>query len=274
MCQDHLFPEHPGSPVWQAAALLRQARCAVALSGAGISVPSGIPDFRSPESGLWEQADPLAVASLNSFRRHPEAFYHWIRPLARTILEAQPNAAHVTLAQLEAKQRLEAVITQNIDGLHQRAGSRRVYELHGHIRAATCLRCHRMTSTDALIPTFVETGEIPRCPCGGVFKPNVVLFGEMLPEHVWNAAVELVERCDVLLVVGSSLEVSPAADLPLYATAHGAHLVIVNLTPTPLDGLAEVVIHEDLAVVLPRIGELVLAQPGDSIRKQTKTGPL
>ena len=251
---------HIHSSVQQAAALLREACCAVALSGAGISVPSGIPDFRSPGSGLWAQADPLAVASLGSFRRHPEAFYNWIRPLACAILQAQPNAAHVTLAELEARQRLEAVITQNIDGLHQRAGSRRVYELHGHIRQAICLHCHRVVSTEAMIPNFVEKGELPRCPCGGIFKPNVVLFGEMLPQHVWNAAVEWVERCDVLLIVGSSLEVSPAADLPLYATAHGAHLIIVNLTPTPLDGLAEVVIHEDVAVVLPRIGELVFAQ--------------
>ncbi|MCS7259836.1 MAG: NAD-dependent deacylase [Anaerolineae bacterium] len=248
--------------VQQVAVLLRVARCAVALSGAGISVPSGIPDFRSPGSGLWGSVDSFAVASLAGFRRHPEVFYNWIRPLVRTILQAQPNPAHVTLAQLEAHQCLDAVITQNIDGLHQRAGSRRVYELHGHIRQATCLRCHRVVSTDTMIPTFLETGEIPRCECSGVFKPNVVLFGEMLPEGVWNAAVEWVERCDVLLVVGSSLEVSPAADLPLYATAHGAHLVIVNLTPTPLDGLAEVVIHADVAVTLPRIGELVLAQKG------------
>lgn len=260
MQRDSYDLSHTHSSVQQAAALLREARCAVALSGAGISVPSGIPDFRSPGSGLWEQADPFAVASLASFRRHPEAFYNWIRPLARTILQAQPNAAHVTLAELEAMQRLEAVITQNIDGLHQRAGSRRVYELHGHIRQATCLHCHKVVSTDELIPNFVEKGELPRCQCGGIFKPNVILFGEMLPEHTWNAAVEWVERCDILLVVGSSLEVSPAADLPLYATAHGAQLVIVNLTPTPLDGLAEVVIHEDVAEVLPRIGELIFTQ--------------
>jgi NAD-dependent deacetylase len=263
MRRDYHFTSHLYSPVQRAAALLREARCAVALSGAGISVPSGIPDFRSPGSGLWERSDPFTVASLESFRRHPEAFYNWIRPLARTILQAQPNAAHATLAELEATQRLEAVITQNIDGLHQRAGSRRVYELHGHIRQATCLRCHKVVSTDEMIPLFVEKGEIPRCACGGVFKPNVVLFGEMLPEHEWNTAVELVERCNVLLVVGSSLEVSPAADLSLYATSHGAHLVIVNLAPTPLDRLAEVVIHQDVAVVLPRIGELVLARDND-----------
>lgn len=260
MRQDRPLSEPSHIAVQQAAALLRAARCAIALSGAGISVPSGIPDFRSPDSGLWNSVDPFAVASLTGFRRHPEAFYNWIRPLARTILQAQPNAAHTTLATLEARQRLSAVITQNIDGLHQRAGSRQVYELHGHIRQATCLRCHQVVSTEAIIPTFVETGQVPHCTCGGVFKPNVVLFGEMLPEAVWNAAVEWVERCDLLLVVGSSLEVSPAADLPLYATAQGASLVIINLTPTPLDGLAEVVIHADVAMVLPRIGELVLTQ--------------
>lgn len=260
MDRDHPFTSHTRSAVQQAAALLREARCTVALSGAGISVPSGIPDFRSPGSGLWEQVDPFAVASLERFRRHPEVFYNWIRPLVRTILQARPNAAHVTLAELEAMQRLEAVITQNIDGLHQRAGSRQVCELHGHIRQATCLHCHKVVPTEQIAPIFVEKGEIPRCVCGGIFKPNVVLFGEMLPEHAWNTAVELVERCDVLLVVGSSLEVSPAADLPLYATAHGAHLVIVNLTPTPLDEMAEVVIHQDVAVVLPHIGELALVQ--------------
>ncbi len=252
-----------GPSVEQAAALVLDATCAVALSGAGISVPSGIPDFRSPDSGLWEHADPMAVASLESFRRHPEVFYNWIRPLAHMVLQAQPNAAHITLAELEAAQHLEGVITQNIDGLHQRAGSRRVHEIHGHIRQATCLRCRQVVPTEEIAPIFLEEGKVPRCACGGVFKPNVVLFGEMLPEDEWNAAVELIKGCDVLLVVGSSLEVSPAADLPLYAVAHGSRLVILNLTPTPLDELAEVVIHQDVTVVLPWIGKLVLAHSSD-----------
>ncbi len=242
----------------RAAELLRQAHYAVAMTGAGHSTPSGIPDFRSPESGLWAQVNPMAVASIFAFRQDPQAFYDWIRPLARLMIKAQPNPAHYALARLEAAGRLKSVITQNIDGLHQKAGSQRVYEVHGHMRQATCVRCYRVVPADSLIEQFLKRGEVPHCSCGGVMKPNVILFGEQLPLQVLTAAQQDARACDLMLVAGSSLEVEPAASLPLMALGHGARLIIVNYQPTYLDERADVVIHADVAEVLPRIAEMVI----------------
>jgi NAD-dependent deacetylase len=236
----------------------------VALTGAGHSTPSGIPDFRSPGSGLWEHVNPLEVASIYGFRRRPEAFYNWIRPLAARLLAAQPNPGHVALAELERGGWLKAVITQNIDGLHQRAGSREVLELHGHLREATCIRCYRVLPADDILEDFIASGAVPRCPvCGGVVKPNVVLFGEQLPVEVFNAALEHIRRADLVLVVGSSLEVMPASQLPLQVYERGGRVIVVNLGSTYIDDMAEVVIHDDLAEVLPRIARAcVQSQPG------------
>lgn len=247
---------HQTDEIVQAATLLREACHAVALTGAGISTPSGIPDFRSPQSGLWKQANPLEVASLSAFRRRPEAFYTWVRPLVEALLAARPNPAHTALAALESGGWLKAIITQNIDGLHQQAGSREVLELHGHLREAACLRCHRVLSAQSFLDDFLASGEVPHCPqCGGVIKPNVVLFGEQLPVAVLDAAMEHARQADLMLVAGSSLEVAPASHLPLLAHKHGGHLIIVNLTPTPIDDLADVVIHGDVAEVLPYISQ-------------------
>jgi NAD-dependent deacetylase len=240
--------------VLRAATLLREARYAVALTGAGHSTPSGIPDFRSPGTGLWERADPMEVASLYAFRRNPEAFYAWIRPLAVTLLAAEPNAGHRALAKLEMGGWLKAIITQNIDDLHQRAGSREVLELHGHMRELTCISCYRVVPSAKLVDDYISSGEVPRCDvCGGVMKPNVVLFGEQLPIEVVNAAMAHVRRADLILVAGSSLEVMPAGHLPLIVHEHGGRLVVVNLSPTYVDDVADVVIHADVAEVLPRI---------------------
>lgn len=244
--------------ITRAAELLREADYAVAMTGAGHSTPSGIPDFRSPDSGLWAQVDPFAVASLIAFRLRPQDFYDWIRPIARLMLEAQPNPAHHALSRLEAAGLLKSVITQNIDGLHQKAGSQRVHEVHGHMRQATCIRCYQVEPADSLIEQFVDQGQVPRCACGGVMKPNVILFGEQLPLHVLTAARQDTSACDLMLVVGSSLRVEPVADLPLLALGHGARLIIVNYQPTHLDERADVVIHADLAEVVPRIAELAI----------------
>jgi NAD-dependent deacetylase len=269
----HQPPSHPDPTIVAAARLLRGARAAVALSGAGISTPSGIPDFRSAGAGLWEAADPFVVASLSGFLRRPEAFYEWVRPLARAILAAQPNPAHVALAQLEAAGCLVAVITQNIDGLHQRAGSRCVHEVHGHLRTATCMRCGRQVATDDLIAAVVAGGAVPRCACGGTLKPDVVLFGDLLPVDVWAAAEAAVDACDVLLAVGSSLEVMPAAELPLRARHRGARLIIVNREPTGLDDLADVVVRGDVADVLPAVVEMVNLTPLPPLRKRRGGDP-
>ncbi len=234
--------------------LLAQSRRAVALTGAGISTPSGIPDFRSRSSGLWNDVDPLAVASIYTFRQRPEDFYDWIQPIARQTLEAEPNSAHLALAQLEEYGPLRAVITQNVDMLHGKAGSQNVYEVHGHLRELTCLRCYKVCPSDHHLQSFMQVGDVPSCDsCGGVLKPNVILFGEQLPVRVFNEARKQAMASDLLLVVGSSLQVVPVADLPMIAYENGARIVVVNDEPTHMDHLADAVINADVVDVLPAL---------------------
>lgn len=234
--------------------LITKAQRAIALTGAGVSTRSGIPDFRGTGSGLWTRVDPLQVASIWAFIEHPQGFYDWIRPLSKKVLDAQPNAAHYALAELEALGYLRVVITQNIDDLHQRAGSRRVLEVHGHLRRATCIRCYYQADAQPLIAKFIAADELPTCPqCGGVMKPDVTLFGEAPPVRVLYEAQQEAERCDVMLVAGSSLEVMPVADLPVVAQRHGARVIIINNAATPLDRHAAVVVRADVTVALPKI---------------------
>jgi len=238
----------------EAVDLISCSKRTVALSGAGISTASGIPDFRSPGSGLWNKVNPYLVASIHGFRLRPRAFYNWLRPLALKIRDAQPNPAHIALARMEEMGLLGVVITQNVDGLHQKAGSQRVLELHGDYRWATCMKCGRVLPTERFIESFIENGKVPRCPsCRGVMKPNVVLFGELLPIRTLLEAEAEVEACELMLVVGSSLLVAPASELPLGAQRSGAKLVIINLQPTSVDPYASVVIREDVVEALPRI---------------------
>jgi len=240
----------------QAASILRQACHVTALTGAGISTPSGIPDFRSPGCGIWEFADPFKVASIFSFSQNPRAFYAWVRPLVHTILNAKSNPAHFALAQLEEMGLLKAIITQNIDGLHQRANSRVVHEVHGHLRQATCIRCYATVAAEPLICAFMETGEIPRCAkCNGVMKPDIVLVGEQLPARVLIAAQKAARKSDVMIVAGSSLQVVPAGDMPILTKARGGKLIFINLGATCLDDVADVVIHADVVDALPRLVE-------------------
>ena len=243
-----------------AAELVRKARNAVVLTGAGLSTPSGIPDFRSEGTGLWARDEPLDVASLNTFRTAPERFFQWFRPLTAQILGAQPNAAHLALAALERAGRLHAVLTQNIDGLHHKAGSQHVVELHGSLRSLTCGQCFAHHDSFSYVEAFVADGSIPRCPlCGGVLKPDVILFGEQLPQRAWLEAQQESRACDLMIVIGSSLEVLPVAGLPLQAVDRGAHLIIVNQSPTYIDVRADVVLHEDVATVIPAVADRVLA---------------
>lgn len=245
--------------VVRAATILRNAQRVVALTGAGISRPSGIPDFRSPD-GMWSHTNPMDVASLRTFQSNPQRFYDWFRPLLETLVAAQPNPAHLALSALEQAKRLRAIITQNIDGLHQRAGSREVYELHGNLRGVTCLECDRQTAGEPLLER-VRRGKVPRCGgCGGLLKPDVVLFDEALPRGLFWLAQHALETCDTLMIVGTSLEVYPVSDMPLAALRRGARLIIVNLDATYLDERADVVLHEDVAVALPAIVERVVSQ--------------
>ncbi len=229
----------------------------VAFTGAGHSTASGIPDFRSPASGLWEKHNPMLVASVWAFRLNPKTFYDWIRPVADLMVAARPNAAHKALADLEEMGFLKTVVTQNIDNLQQRAGSRRVLELHGHMREATCIRCYKVEPIDPVFEAKIREGHVPHCSCGGVLKPNVILFGEQLPVRILNEAMAEARRCDLMLVAGSSLEVTPAADIPFLAVESGAKAIIVNREPTSFDGYAHLVIDGDVVDVLPRIVQAV-----------------
>jgi NAD-dependent deacetylase len=244
----------PSRDIEEIVLMFRRSQRAIAFTGAGISTPSGIPDFRSPHSGLWTNVDPLAVASIYGFRQNPESFYRWVYPLVHVCHEAQPNPAHYALARLEAMGKLRALITQNIDMLHTKAGSRVIHELHGHMREATCIHCFTVYDAVPIMEKFLEDRVIPLCEkCGSVLKPNVILFGEQLPFRVFQAAQDVARRADLMLVVGSSLEVAPASDLPLLAMRNSAKLVIINLDPTHLDSVAAAVIHADAAEVLPLI---------------------
>lgn len=242
-----------------AADIIRGSKKGAVLSGAGISTPSGIPDFRTPGSGLWEKYDPYEVASLESFRYNPEKFYAWLRPLVRGMINTQPNPAHYGVAQLEQAGYVQTVITQNIDGLHQRAGSTSVLEVHGTMRSMSCTHCFRQYDSADYLQPYLEEGRIPYCPaCGHVLKPDVILFGEQLPVRTWLKAQEASRKCDLMIVAGSSLEVLPVASLPMIALEHGAHLIIINNTRTYLDVRADVVFSEDVAEIIPVIVAEVL----------------
>ena len=212
------------------AALLRERQPCVVLTGAGVSTESGIPDFRSA-TGIWADVDPFEVASIQAFRRDPERVWRFYRERIHLLRDAQPNAAHLALAELERRGLVTAVVTQNIDTLHTRAGSREVVEVHGSIRSAHCLRCLWNEPADDVLAQL-EARPLPRCPhCDDVLKPGVVLFGEILPAAALERATQLARAARLVLVVGSSLEVWPVAGLPLEARA----FAIVNRGPTALD---------------------------------------
>jgi NAD-dependent deacetylase len=236
--------------VEQLAQWVREAERIVALTGAGISTASGIPDFRSA-SGIYSNSENTNVFDMNAFIRNPSIFYSFARTFYPQVRDAQPNAAHCALAELQRRGKHVAVVTQNVDDYHQRAGSAPVYTVHGNHIHSTCLSCGAQIRTDILLP-LIEKGEIPHCSCGGCYKPDITFFGEMLPEHDWNASVDVISRCDLLLVLGTSLLVYPAAGLPGYRPWN-ARMVIVNRDPTPLDAEAQLVINGDLCEVMAEI---------------------
>ena len=240
----------------RAAELIAKASRGVAFTGAGVSAESGIPTFRG-EGGLWRKYDPIKVASIESFLADPSSYWSIARERGRESLAAEPNAAHRALAAMESAGHLAAVVTQNTDGLHAAAGSSRVIELHGSGRRVRCLDCGAEESR-ADVQERLEVELPPHCrTCGGShIKPTVVFFGEAMPVAATEAAFELARACDLMLVVGSSLVVYPAADVPATAAERGAPLVIVNAEPTPLDDQAAVVIHGRAGEVLPKLAEL------------------
>ena len=236
------------------AELIGAAGSVVALTGAGVSVPSGIPDFRSPGTGLWENVDPMEVAHIDVFRREPERFWHFYGNRFTTLRDKQPNGAHFALAQLQRRGLLDAVITQNIDGLHAAAGTRDLIEVHGSISHASCLECLRQYELEETRARLAadEVG-VPRCDCGHPLKPDVVLFGEFLPMDAMERAEQLAENADVLLCVGSSLEVYPVAGLPSVCLRAGGELAIVTKGETKYDEAAAVRLSGDVVAELEAV---------------------
>ena len=234
--------------------LVEKSRAAVAFTGAGVSTESGIPDYRSPGTGLWEKMDQ-SVVSLSGFAKDPSNYYSYAMEHWPAREAARPNSAHLALARLEKSGRLRGVITQNVDGLHGMAGSENVCELHGSIKRVVCLECGATCPMKETMKRVAEGENPPLCAsCSGILKPDAVFFGEALPEEPWLRAVELVENCDFLLVMGSSLLVAPASGLPRLALSVGASLAIINLTPTPFDDKADVVVREKIGGFFEKTG--------------------
>jgi NAD-dependent deacetylase len=234
--------------------LFRERGPAVVLTGAGISTESGIPDFRSP-GGIWETVDPLEYGSLDAFRRDPAKVWEFYAPRFSMLGSAEPNPGHGALAELERLGHVTAVVTQNIDLLHERAGSRDVVEVHGSIRSASCPDCGRVHPLAAVLE-LTGNGSAPRCEdCASILKPDVVFFGELLPEAAIERATELAKSTSLLLVVGSALEVYPVAGLPMDTLRGGGAVAIVNRGPTAFDSLATLRLDGSAGEILPRVAE-------------------
>jgi NAD-dependent deacetylase len=241
------------------AQLIRDAGKVVALTGAGISVPSGIPDFRTPQTGLWHNVDPMEVAHIDVFRRDPQRFWHFYGDRFQTLESKRPNGAHAALATLEQAGLLAAVITQNIDRLHARAGTRTLIEVHGTIEHSSCLVCgERYPLAEVRERQRADDAGVPRCVCGEPLKPDVVLFGEYLPADAIDRSQRLAMAADLMLCVGSSLEVHPVAQLPELTLSTGGQIAIVTQGATPFDDRAAVRLDGDveheLSAVLAALG--------------------
>jgi len=236
------------------ATLLRERQPCVVLTGAGVSTESGIPDFRSP-TGLWARFDPFEYGSIEAFRSDPEKVWRFYAPRFGVLTEAEPNDAHRALARLESAGLVRAVVTQNIDLLHERAGSREVVEVHGSIRSSTCPGCGARYPLEHVLELLEGAGGgAPACPdCGRILKPDVVFFGELLPEEPIDRAFALAREAALLLVVGSALEVYPVASLPLETLDAGGELVIVNRGPTAFDGRTTLKVDGSAGEVLAAI---------------------
>jgi NAD-dependent deacetylase len=235
------------------AELIRANQPCVVLTGAGVSTESGIPDFRSP-TGIWARYDPMEYATISAFRRDPVKVWDFYSKRLGVLLDAEPNAAHVALARLEAGGFVDAIVTQNIDRLHERAGSSDVIEVHGSIRTSSCLDCGNRVPLDEVACRL----PVPACDvCGAVLKPDVVMFGELLPEDAMARAAGLAQGAALMLVVGSSLEVWPVAGLPQETLDAGGTLAIVNRDATPYDRSATLLVRDSAAGVLNAVSSIL-----------------
>jgi len=242
------------------AQLVGQSGSTVVLTGAGVSVPSGIPDFRTPETGLWAKVDPMEVAHIEVFERDPARFWSYYRPRFRSLGDKRPNRAHEALAELERRGLIAGVVTQNIDRLHRAAGSRNVVEVHGSIATSSCRRCDHSFGIDEVESLFDAEGVAICSVCGGAVKPDVVLFGELLSESAMAQAAHLAEAAELMICAGSSLAVHPVAGLPRLTLDRGGRLAIVTQGPTPYDDEAELKLEgevdEELVALIAALEEL------------------
>ncbi|MFO8019932.1 MAG: NAD-dependent deacylase [Promethearchaeia archaeon] len=244
--------------IQQFAELILEADSIVALTGAGMSTESGIPDFRSPDTGLWTKVNPNEFASINAYRKHPEKNLKSMLKLGTTIFRAKPHAGHQALTRLQELGKLDAVLTQNIDGLHQKANTKKVIEFHGNVNESVCMDCGETYPITTLINQVVKGEGTPECEeCGGLLKPNAVFFGEMLDSKVLDKADKYIALCDLLIILGSSLVVYPVAFYPTKACSSGSKLAIINIQKTEFDSYADVVIHEKIGNILPKIVDVV-----------------
>ena len=227
---------------------LTRARSVVAFTGAGISAESGVPTFRG-DDGIWAKFKPEELANMNAFMRNPELVWEWYKARKKVIADIQPNAGHYALVEMESMFPSFTIVTQNIDNLHRRAGSKSVFELHGNIERNYCMKCGKNFTNQ-----FVLMGDsAPHCDCGGLIRPDVVWFGEMLPEDEWQGAARACQAADVLFSIGTSGVVYPAASLPFIAEKNGAFIVEINPEPTPLTGIADEFFEGKSGVILPEL---------------------
>ncbi len=246
-----------GATAARLAELIGAAERAVVLTGAGVSVPSGIPDFRSPGTGLWENVDPMEVAHIDAWRRDPDRFWGFYGQRFALLIDKRPNPAHEALAELERRGLVRGVITQNVDRLHRLAGTQRLVEVHGSIEWSICLQCGGRQSLEHVVQLLAAREGAPECPaCVAPLKPDVTLFGELLSERALRESQELAAEADLMLCVGSSLEVYPAAGLPALTLGHGGRLALVTQGPTPYDRDAEVKLGGD---VVDELGAVLAA---------------
>jgi NAD-dependent deacetylase len=249
-------------PITRLAGLLRDAGSVVALTGAGISVPSGIPDFRSPGTGLWENVNPMEVAHIDAWRADPERFWHFYGHRFQTLEGKVPNGAHAALVELERRGHLDAVITQNIDRLHPRAGTQNLVEVHGSIATSSCLDCGARYPIDEVRARLdASPVSVPGCDCGEPLKPDVVLFGEWLSAEALERAFALAAGADVLLCIGTSLEVHPIAQLPGVTHSNGGEVVVITQGPTSWDDRAAIKLDGDVVAELEALVAALAAPP-------------
>jgi NAD-dependent deacetylase len=241
----------------KAAEIWKNSKFPIAFTGAGISVPSGIPDFRSP-GGLWTKYDPMKVATADAIKNNPKEVWEFLIDTLELLEKSDPNPAHFALSELEEKNKLAAVITQNIDNLHQRAGSKNVIEYHGNFEKFYCLYC-KQRYTKEEIKNLLKSNFPPFCECGNLIRPEVVFFGEPIPTEAIVKSNELIKACDLIIIAGTSGEVAPANTIPRTVKKNGGKVIEINLGPTYYYDISDIKFNESVEIVLPKLKDLILS---------------